>query len=126
MIKKRGRPRNAFQVIPSVERHHSLIEQLRTRAPRLIPGSQLALGLGVSVRTVERDVAQLRDAGVPISVLKGPGGGYSIDARSKLSPTTFTPGEASALVASLVAVGPYVSAAAQSALRKLLDSLSAE
>jgi hypothetical protein len=36
---------------------------------------------------------------------------------------TLTPGEASALVASLVAVGPYTSATAQSALAKLLASL---
>jgi predicted DNA-binding transcriptional regulator YafY len=38
-------------------------------------------------------------------------------------PVTLTPGEASALVASLVAVGPYTSATAQSALAKLLASL---
>jgi predicted DNA-binding transcriptional regulator YafY len=40
-----------------------------------------------------------------------------------LPPVTLTPGEASALVASLVAVGPYTSATAQSALAKLLASL---
>jgi len=38
-------------------------------------------------------------------------------------PVTFTPGEASALVASLVSVGPYISGSAQAALAKLLEAL---
>ncbi|GAA1033710.1 hypothetical protein GCM10009565_85130 [Amycolatopsis albidoflavus] len=73
---------------------------------------------------MERDLARLTEAGVPIAVRRGPGGGYRIDARPELPPLTLTPGEASALIASLVAVGPYVSAAAQTALSKLLDALT--
>jgi len=56
--------------------------------------------------------------------VRGPGGGYRIDARRELPPLTLTPGEAAALVASLVAVGPYISAAAQTALGKLLTALT--
>jgi hypothetical protein len=37
-----------------------------------------------------------------------------------------TPGEAAALVASLVAVGPYISATARTALDKLLSALLEE
>lgn len=75
---------------------------------------------------MERDVARLIAAGVPVQVRRGPGGGYRIDARRELPPLTLTPGEASALVASLVAVGPYISATAQTALAKLRTALTAE
>lgn len=68
-------------VVPGVERQHALIELLRIRAPRTVTGAWLASELGVSVRTVERDVAELTDAGVPIRIEHGPGGGYAIDAR---------------------------------------------
>lgn len=95
------------------------------RAPRTLTGEDLAGRLGVSVRTVERDLSELQAAGVPIGVRRGPGGGYTIDARAKLPALVLTPGEAAALIAALVAVGPYVSATAKSALGKLLDALTA-
>jgi predicted DNA-binding transcriptional regulator YafY len=88
-----------------------------------VPGRDLALRTGTTVRTVERDIARLVEAGVPVQVRRGRGGGYRVDARRELPPLTLTPGEASALVASLVAVGPYISASAQTALGKLLDAL---
>jgi predicted DNA-binding transcriptional regulator YafY len=106
-----------------VERYHALIETLRVRAPRPLTGEVLARELGVSVRTVERDVAELTAMGVPILVNRGPGGGYGIDARRELAPVVLTPGEASALIASLVALGPGASATAQSAMDKLLSAL---
>jgi biotin operon repressor len=114
------------QAIPIVERQHALIEELRARAPRFVRGSDLALRTGTTVRTVERDLARLTEAGVPVEVRHGPGGGYRLNIRASLPPLTLTPGEVSALVASLVAVGPYVSATAQTALGKLLTALVAE
>jgi predicted DNA-binding transcriptional regulator YafY len=108
------------QALPLIERQHALIEELRARAPRFVPGADLAARTGTTVRTVERDIARLIAAGVPVQVRRGPGGGYRIDGRRELPPLTLTPGEAAALIASLVAVGPYISAAAQSALAKLL------
>ncbi|ALG13912.1 helix-turn-helix transcriptional regulator [Kibdelosporangium phytohabitans] len=113
-------------VEPMVERQHALIEQLRARAPRLTSAQTLATDLGVSSRTIERDVARLRAAGLPLRIQTGPGGGYSIDARSLLPPIELTPGEASALVAAIVAVGPFSSATAQTALQKLLNALRAD
>ncbi|WP_043848999.1 helix-turn-helix transcriptional regulator [Amycolatopsis keratiniphila] len=112
------------QAVPLVERQHAIIELLRVRAPRRVQGADLATATGVSQRTVERDIIRLREAGVPISIHRGPGGGYSIDARTVLPSISLTPGEASALIASLVAVGPYTSAAAQSALGKVLTALA--
>jgi predicted DNA-binding transcriptional regulator YafY len=76
------------------------------------------------VRAVERDIARLVAAGVPVQVRRGPGGGYHIDARRELPPLILSPGEAATLVASLVAVGPYISAAAQTALAKVLTALT--
>jgi predicted DNA-binding transcriptional regulator YafY len=114
------------QALPLIERQHALIEELRARAPRFVPGADLALRTGTTVRTVERDLARLVAAGVPIQVRRGPGGGYRIDARHELPPLTLTPGEASALIASLVAVGPYISASAQTALGKMLTALAPE
>lgn len=112
------------QALPLIERQHALIEELRARAPRFVTGAQLAVRTGTTVRTVERDIARLVAAGVPVQIRRGPGGGYRIDARRELPPLAFTPGEAAALIASLVAVGPYTSATAQTALAKLLRALT--
>lgn len=111
------------QALPLVERQHALIEELRARAPRYVPGAVLALRTGTTVRTVERDIARLTAAGVPVQIRRGPGGGYRIQGRSQLPPIALTPGEAAALVAALVAIGPYTSATARTALDKLLTAL---
>lgn len=115
---------NPHLSIARVERQHRLIEELRARAPRLVPGGVLASGLGVSIRTIERDVAQLIVAGVPVHVRRGPGGGYAIDARSNLPPVVLTPGEAATIISALAAIGPYASAAARSALSKMVQALT--
>ncbi|RSN29554.1 DNA-binding protein [Amycolatopsis sp. WAC 01416] len=112
------------QAAPLIERQHAIIELLRVRAPRRVTGASLAQATGVSLRTVERDITRLREAGVPITIHRGPRGGYGIDARPVLPPISLTPGEASALIASMVAVGPYTSAVAQSALGKILAALT--
>lgn len=114
--------RSPHAVVPRVERQHALIELLRVH-PRGVAASVLAESLGVSVRTVERDVHELRVAGVPISTRRGRLGGYAMDTRRELPPLSITPGEAAALVAALVAIGPQASATAQSALNKLLNAM---
>jgi predicted DNA-binding transcriptional regulator YafY len=111
------------QALPLVERQHALIEELRARAPRYVAATALAERTGTTVRTVERDIARLVAANVPVQIRRGPGGGYRLDIRPELPPITLTPGEAAALIASLVAVGPYTSATAGSALDKLLSAL---
>lgn len=80
----------------------------------------------MSKRTVQRDAADLIDAGVPITATRGGEGGYAIDARSHLAPITFTPGEAAAIIASMVAVGPYEAATAEAALHKVIDAFRPE
>ena len=106
-----------------VERQHRLIEELRLASGRPATAEDLAAALGVDVRTVERDIARLRDAGVPIAARRGPGGGFRLDVPSAAPPVRLSPGEIAALVVSVAAVGPYVSASARSALTRLLDAL---
>jgi predicted DNA-binding transcriptional regulator YafY len=111
------------QALPLIERQHALIEEIRARAPRFVSAAVLATRTGTTTRTVERDIARLVAAGVPVDVRRGPGGGYRLCVRAEPPPVTFTPGELAALIASLVAVGPYTSATARTALDKLLATL---
>ena len=106
-----------------VERQHRLIEELRL-AGRPATADDLATALGVDVRTVERDIARLRDAGVPITARRGPGGGFRLDVPQTIPPVPLSPGEIAALIASVTAVGPDISATARSALTRLLEALS--
>jgi predicted DNA-binding transcriptional regulator YafY len=106
-----------------VERQHRLIEELRLAAGRPATADDLAAALGVDVRTVERDIARLRDAGVPITARRGPGGGFRLDAPRSVPPVQLSPGEIAALIASVTAVGPDISATARSALTRLLEAL---
>jgi predicted DNA-binding transcriptional regulator YafY len=107
-----------------VERQQRILEVLRTRASRPMTGADLAEDLGVSQRTIERDIARLRDAGLPIEVTSGPGGGYRFAARSTRLTIELTPGEAAALIAAMSTVGPSSTATAQHALAKLVDALT--
>jgi predicted DNA-binding transcriptional regulator YafY len=107
-----------------VERRHRLIEELRATAPRRLTGAGLAQRIGVSVRTVERDVAELVAAGVPIAITRGRTGGYSISAAATPAVVSFTTGEVAALIASIAAIGPYSSASAISALDKLTAAIA--
>ena len=112
------------QATPLVERQHAIIEELRLATPAYVTAQQLAERTGTSTRTVQRDIARLVDAQVRITIRRGPGGGYRIDARRELPPLTLTPGEASALIASLISLGPYTSATAVTVLRKLINALT--
>jgi predicted DNA-binding transcriptional regulator YafY len=53
-----------------------LLSLLQT--PREWPGSELAERLGVSGRTVRRDIERLRELGYPVEATMGAVGGFSI------------------------------------------------
>ncbi|WP_406689855.1 YafY family protein [Saccharopolyspora sp. ID03-671] len=71
------------------------------QARRDWPGSLLAERLEVSDRTVRRDIDRLRELGYPISTVKGPDGGYRLEAGSNLPPLLFDDEQAVALAIAL-------------------------
>jgi predicted DNA-binding transcriptional regulator YafY len=82
----------------------SLLSMLQGR--RDWPGGLLAERLGVSERTVRRDVDRLRELGYPVHAVKGPDGGYRLEAGSQLPPLLFDEEQAVALAVALrIAVG---------------------
>lgn len=113
---------NVHLTVARVERQHALIEEMRCASPQPLTAAQLAQRSGVSTRTVERDVIALQQAGVPITVRPGPGGGYSLRVSDRPPAVQFTPSELGVLIASLTAVGPYASAAAHTAMTKILGA----
>ncbi|TPW76454.1 helix-turn-helix transcriptional regulator [Schumannella soli] len=103
------------------DRLYALVEELRAAAPRSRSARTLAERFEVSVRTVERDLAALQQAGVPIWAQPGRTGGYTIDPAATLGPMGFTADEALAVMIGLGSLtrGPF-GAAAGTALRKVL------
>lgn len=82
----------------------ALLSMLQAR--RDWPGGLLAERLGVSERTVRRDVDRLRELGYPVQAVKGPDGGYRLEAGSQLPPLLFDEEQAVALAVALrIAVG---------------------
>ena len=67
-----------------------LLSLLQTK--RDWPGALLAERLGVSHRTVRRDVDRLREMGYSIRATMGPDGGYRLDAGTELPPLLFDDG----------------------------------
>ncbi|WP_299535944.1 YafY family protein [uncultured Streptomyces sp.] len=90
-----------------------LLSLLQTH--RYWPGGELADRLGVSVRTLRRDVDRLRELGYPVDAQRGVDGGYQLAAGAALPPLVIDDEEAVAL-----AVG--LQAAAQGAVEGIAES----
>jgi len=87
---------------------------------RVWGGEELAERLGVTGRSVRRDVERLRDLGYPVHASKGHGGGYQLGAGAALPPLLLDPDEAVAMAVCLrVAAGGSVAGVGESALRAL-------
>jgi predicted DNA-binding transcriptional regulator YafY len=83
-------------------------------------GPELAERLGVTTRSVRRDVERLRRLGYPVRASTGVGGGYQLGAGGKLPPLLLDPEEAVAVTVSLrLAAGGSVTGVEESALRAL-------
>ena len=95
-----------------------LLSLLQTH--RYWPGPDLADRLGVSVRTLRRDVDRLRELGYPVQAQRGVEGGYQLAAGAALPPLVVDDEEAVALAVGLQAAaqGP-VEGIAESSVRAL-------
>jgi len=67
------------------------------------PGAELAARLGVSVRTLRRDVDRLRELGYPVEAHRGVDGGYQLAPGAVLPPLVVDDEEAVALAVGLLA-----------------------
>src|SRR5439155_16251022 len=107
------------------ERLYGMVEELRARSPRRLPASELAARFEVSIRTIERDLQALLEAGVPIWSERGRNGGYALDPRTTLPPLNLTAREAIAVAVALSTTGPMPFAeAGRSARLKLMQAMS--
>jgi predicted DNA-binding transcriptional regulator YafY len=103
-----------------------LLSLLQTH--RYWAGSDLAGRLGVSQRTLRRDVDRLRDLGYPVNANRGVAGGYQLDTGGELPPLLLDEDEAIAIAVGLrtAATGAVAGMEETSvrALTKLLRMLS--
>src|SRR3954470_7636959 len=84
-----------------IDRLYALVEELRAAGSRGRTARRLADHFEVSVRTIERDLSALGQAGVPLATKQGRAGGYALDRSMSLPPLNFTPGEAAAVAVAL-------------------------
>ncbi len=104
---------------PTAGRLLSLLSLLQGR--REWPGTVLAARLGVSARTVRRDVERLRALGYPIDSTSGPTGGYSLTAGAAMPPLLLDDEEALAVAIALrTAARSAVEGIEETALRALV------
>ncbi|MEH0544914.1 YafY family protein [Streptomyces sp. B21-105] len=71
------------------------------QTPREWPGGELADRLGVSRRTVRRDIDRLRELGYPVEASKGSDGGYRLVAGKAMPPLVLDDEEAVAIAVGL-------------------------
>jgi predicted DNA-binding transcriptional regulator YafY len=128
----RGRPRVPGRVrtrpyaaaMNRIERLYALVEELRAAGPRGRTARQLAERFELSVRTIERDLSALGQAGVPLATKQGRAGGYTLDRSMSLPPLNFTPREAAAVAVALTRSEHVLfTRDARSALRKIVAAM---
>ncbi|WP_194836271.1 YafY family protein [Nocardia sp. XZ_19_369] len=98
-----------------------LLSLLQT--PREWPGSELAERLGVTDRTVRRDIDRLRELGYPVEATMGAAGGYRLVAGSALPPLLIEDDEAVAIAVGLRAAAGYAVAGIEEASVRALTKL---
>jgi predicted DNA-binding transcriptional regulator YafY len=102
----------------TTERVLSLLGLLQQRP--VWTGPELAERLGVTTRSIRRDVERLRSLGYPVQATQGVGGGYQLGRGRGLPPLLLDDAEAVAVAVSLrMAAGGTVSGASEAALRTL-------
>ncbi|MFJ8112941.1 helix-turn-helix transcriptional regulator [Streptomyces sp. NPDC096132] len=97
----------------------ALLSLLQTHRDR--SGEDLAERLDITSRTVRRDIDRLRELGYLITTVKGPAGGYRLEAGTRMPPMLFDDDQAVALAVALrsAATGGTGTAVAEDAVRAL-------
>jgi predicted DNA-binding transcriptional regulator YafY len=105
------------------DRLFQIVQYLRGR--RVVTAAQLSAQLGISQRTLYRDIRDLSLSGVPI--LGEAGVGYRMGSGFEMPPIMFTFDEVEALVAGIRVIeswgGPELAASARAALDKITHAL---
>lgn len=102
----------------TTERVLQLLDLLQSRPTWT--GPELAERLGVTTRSVRRDVDRLRTLGYPVEAAQGSAGGYRLGAGTALPPLLLADEEAVAVAVSLrLAAGGTVAGASEAAVRTL-------
>lgn len=111
-----------------IDRHDELVRLLRMRADWRT--GDLAAELGVSTRTILRDLDRLRDRGFEISAMSGPGGGVHLEPTSVLVTSQLAGEDVVALILSVAVAqaSPWMPFASggQAALAKIEAALPYE
>src|ERR1700733_451586 len=90
---------------------------------RFWPGAELAERLGVSPRTLRRDVDRLRELGYPVTAHPGVDGGYQLAPGAALPPLVLDDEEAVALAVGLMAAAQSsVAGTAGASMRALAEA----
>jgi predicted DNA-binding transcriptional regulator YafY len=108
-----------------LERLYAISDRLRRAAPATIAARLLAEEFGVTRRTIERDLASLKSAGVPLFGQPGRSGGAGSIAKPQRKLAALSDSEVMAVIlaADLAKDAPF-GAAASSAAARLLDTIS--
>jgi predicted DNA-binding transcriptional regulator YafY len=107
-----------FMTTDTPARLLTLLSLLQT--PREWPGGELADRLGVSRRTVRRDIDRLRELGYPVQATKGADGGYRLVAGKAMPPLVLDDEEAVAIAVGLRAgAGHAVEGVEEASVRAL-------
>jgi len=104
--------------MPTTQRVLGLLDLLQRRS--VWTGDELAAELGVTTRSIRRDVDRLRDLGYPVESERGAGGGYRMGSGRRLPPLLLDDREAVAVAIALrLAAGGAVAGVGEHALRAL-------
>lgn len=104
--------------MPTTQRVLALLDLLQQRS--VWTGDELAAELGVTTRSIRRDVDRLRDLSYPVESERGAGGGYRLGSGRRLPPLLLDDREAVAVAIALrLAAGGAVAGVGEHALRAL-------
>ncbi len=108
-----------------LERLFAISDAVRRAAPSAVSAARLAEQFEVSRRTIERDLASLELAGVPLFAERGRTGGHRSLERADRVIVTLSVAEVAALLIALAAGGPDLpfADAGKTATARLLDGL---